>query len=201
MQIGKPPIVDGAPGASSAAGAQSSTVRQGAMAPPAADRADIRPLSVAAALQILMAEVFDAWALAAPQPPPDTALRAALVLVQTFLQAVPDTDADPHALLASHDGLLASLERGILRAQDIVATWHDVPPEAVDAVRETRALVFAALAEEPSDPALGPWVMRPELLEFAPRIIELRRRRRRARRRLLDPDLPLPEPDDSGDRS
>ena len=60
MEIGKPPIIDGAPGANPAPGAQNATVRRGVVEPPLADRTDIRLLTVPAALQILLAEVFDA---------------------------------------------------------------------------------------------------------------------------------------------
>ena len=69
MQVGKPPMIDAAPGTDPAAAAQGATARQGAAAVPAPDRADIRPLSVAAALQILIAEVLDQWSL-----PPSPAL-------------------------------------------------------------------------------------------------------------------------------
>jgi hypothetical protein len=112
--------------------------------------------------------------------------------VQTFLQALPEGDADPQALLAAHDALLGALARGMDSAQEIVAAWRNVPRDSQEALREARVMVYAAIGEDRSDPRLGPWVMRPEWLELAPRLEELRRRRRRARRRLLDPDLPWP---------
>ncbi len=127
---------------------------------------------------------------------PDNPVGVAMLIVRTFLQAVPTTDADPQVFSAVHDQLVANLEQGVDRAQAVVAAWHDVPREAVDAVREARVIVFAALGEDAQIPMLGPWVLRPEWLVFAPRIELLRRRRRRARRRLQDPDMPLPDIDD-----
>ncbi|MFI4890245.1 MAG: hypothetical protein ACHQIL_06915 [Steroidobacterales bacterium] len=209
MQIGKPPVIDGARGADPPANAQGATLRQGAPAAPAADRADIRPLSIAAALQILIAEVQGTWSLLLSQPaspsqppsppaspaPPDNPLDAAMRLMQTFLQSLPASGADADTFLAAHDGLLAGLARGMDQAMAVVAAWRDTPREAIDALAETRSMVFAALGEDLPNAAVGAWVIRPEWLEFAPRIEQLRRRRR-ARRRLLDPDLPLPDVDD-----
>ena len=125
---------------------------------------------------------------------PDNLAGVAMLIVHTFLQAVPTADADPQVLSAVHDPLIANLEQGVERAQAVVAAWPDVPCEAVDAVREARVMVFAARGEDAQNPTLGPWVMRPEWLVFAPRIELLRRRR--ARRRLQDPDMPLPDIDD-----
>ncbi len=209
MQVGKPPMIDAAPGTDPAAAAQGATARQGAAAVPAPDRADIRPLSVAAALQILIAEVLDQWSLPpspalSPTPalspsssaPPDGAPDAAMRLVQAFLQSLPAADAGTSAFIAADDRLLAGLVQGMDQATRLVAAWRDVPREAIDALGQTRAMVLGALGEEPPDPTLSPWVVRPEWLDLAPRIELLRRRRRWARRRLLDPDLPLPGIDD-----
>ena len=159
------------------------------MQPPLADRTDIRPLTVPVALQILLAKVFDAWTLPLPATMPDKPVGVAMLIVRTFLQAVPTADADPQVFSTVHDQLVANLEQGVDRAQAVVATWHDVPREAVDAVREARVMVFAALGEDAENPMLGPWVMRPEWLVFTPRIELLRRR-------LQDPDMSLPDIDD-----
>jgi len=192
MQIGRPPGIDTARSAEGPSLVPNPLLRQGQGALPAADQADIRPLSIAAVLQILVGEVLESWAMPLPASRPDTPQAAAIFLVQTFLQGVPADEADPQVLLATHDALLGALVRGMDSAQEIVAAWRNVPRESQDALREARVMVFAAIGEERYDPRLGPWVMRPEWLEIAPRLDLLRQRRRRARRRLLDPDLPLP---------
>src|SRR5450631_2648474 len=127
MQIGRPPIVDGVRGLREAAGAQNPTDRQGAVAAPAVDRADIRPLGIPAVLQILIAEILDAWTQPLVSARPDSPLEAAMLIVQTFLQALPAEAPDPHAFLAAHEMLLAGMERGMERAQAVVAAWRDVP--------------------------------------------------------------------------
>jgi hypothetical protein len=200
MEIGKPPVIDGAHGAGPAPGAQSATVKQGAAPPAAVDRADIRPLSVTAALQILITEVLDQLSLltlpAPAQGQPDSPDDAALRLVNLFLQSLPASDEDAQGFLAAYDIQRAGLELGIERALGVVAAWRDVPRESVDALGTARTMVLAALADDAPGATLGPWAMRTEWLALAPRIDLLRRRRRRARRRLLDPDLPLPDIDD-----
>jgi hypothetical protein len=192
MQIGRPPGIDAARSAEAATLVPNPLLRQGQSTAPAADLVDIRPLSIAAVLQILIGEVLEGWSLPLPASRPDAPLGAAVFLVQTFLQALPEGEADPQALLGAHDALLAALVRGMDSAQEIVAAWRNVPRESQDALRQARVMVLAAIGEERSDPRQGAWVMRPEWLELAPRLEELRRRRRRARRRLLDPDLPWP---------
>jgi hypothetical protein len=206
MEIGKPPVIDGAHGAGPAPGAQSATVKQGAAPPTAVDRADIRPLSVTAALQILITEVVDqlslltlpapAPALAPAQGQPDSPDDAALRLVNLFLQSLPASDEDAQGFLAAYDIQRAGLELGIERALGVVVAWRDVPRESVDALGTARTMVLTALADDAPGATLGPWAMRTEWLALAPRIDLLRRRRRRARRRQLDPDLPLPDIDD-----
>jgi len=54
----------------------------------------------------------------------------------------------------------------------------------VDGARQTRAMVVAAIMDEPPNPLL----LRPEWLGLAPWVERYRRLRRRARRRLSDPD-------------
>ena len=112
MEIGKPPIIDGAPGANPAPDVQNATVRQGVMPPPLADRTDIRPLTVPAALQILLAGMFDAWTLPLPAMMPDNPVGVAMLIVHTFLQAVPTAEADPQVFSAVHDQLVANLRAG-----------------------------------------------------------------------------------------
>ena len=156
MEIGKPPIIDGAPGANPAPDVQNATVRQGVVPPPLADRTDIRPLTLPAALQILLAGMFDDWTLPLPAMMPDNPVGVAMLIVHTFLQAVPTTDAAPQVFSAVHDQLVANLEQGVDRAHAVVAAWHDVPRDAVNAVRETRVIVFAAFGEDAQNPTLGP---------------------------------------------
>lgn len=197
MQIGPPAPIDGTPATAPAAALTDAAVRGGGGAVATADRADIRPLSVQAALQILLAEIFDAWALPPVAARPDAPWQAAEPVVRSFLQALPADAAGPEALLSRHDELLARLLDGVQRAQAIVAAWRDAPRETLDALAEAHAIVHAALADDLAValPA-APWALRPEWLDLVPRLNLLRRRRRRARRRLVDPDLPLPEADD-----
>jgi hypothetical protein len=201
MEITRPPTLDGTRGADPAPSAQNLTLRQGAVAAPEADRADIRPLSISTALQILITEVLDQWSLPPPpspsQPPSptDSPGDAAMSLVQTFMQSLPASDMDANRFLAAYDTLLVGLERGIEQALGVVGAWRGAPREALDALGETRSMVFSVLGDEAPNPSLAPWLMRAEWLEFAPRIELLRRRRRWARRVLLDPDLPLPSID------
>ena len=197
MQIGRPPGIDAAIPGDTAPPVAGPLLRQGQGPGAAPDALLIRPPGIAAVLRILVAEVLDNWTLPLPAAIPDAPSGAALFLVQTFLQRLPAEDADPQALLAAHDQLLAALVRGLDSAREIVAAWRAVPRESQDALREARAMVLAAVGEERPDPRLGAWVMRPEWLDAAPRLERFRRRRRRARQRLLDPDLPLPDLDQS----
>jgi hypothetical protein len=77
-----------------------------------------------------------------------------------------------------------ALQTGLASAITAVSAWRDVPAAVVDAAKETRALVFSVLADEPQNPL---W-LRPEWAELAPRLQRFWRRRRLARRRLMDPD-------------
>jgi hypothetical protein len=173
------------------------------LAKPAAlgDRADIRPLDVPAALQILLAEVraaleqqsllaldhqsvvVEGGAGNAGSAAPDNPVQAARILVQTAVQSLPD-GPDVAAWTAALSRMESALQIGVERAIDAVSAWRDVPGAVVDATKETRALVFAILGDDPQNPL---W-LRPEWAGFAPRLERFWRRRRIARRRLTDPD-------------
>jgi hypothetical protein len=168
------------------------------------DRADIRPLDVQAALQILLAEVraaFEQQAILALDQPefdqqaqaqaqagkdgaaPDTPPQAARVLVEMAVQSLPD-EPEVAAWTAALSRMESVLQTGIEQAIDAVSAWRDVPSAVIDATKETRALVFAILGDDPQNPL---W-LRPEWAGFAPRLERFWRRRRIARRRLTDPD-------------
>jgi hypothetical protein len=176
-------------------------------ADPAADRADIRPLDVRAALQILLAEVrteldlgvdvgADAATAAGVAPDPASAaapVQTARELVEMFLQAVPDEAADPPAWTAALMRADTAMQSGMERAISVVSQWREVPPAAVDAVKEARSLFLSALGDEPQNPL---W-LRPEWMGIGPLFQRFRRRRRNARRRLTDPDYAPGSLDDS----
>jgi hypothetical protein len=159
------------------------------------DRADIRPLGLPAALQILLAEVraaFEEQAVlmggaedagnggaAAPGNP----AQAARALVEMAVQSLPG-EPDVPAWAAALSRMESALQSGIERAIDAVSAWRDVPVPVIDAAKETRALVFAILGDDPENPL---W-LRPEWAGFAPRMERFWRRRRIVRRRLTDPD-------------
>ena len=178
---------------------------QGPQAPPRAapiaDRADIRPLDVPAALQILLAEVRAAFELlavamgedaneAANSPP-----QAARALLQMVLRAMPDESASMPEWTAMLARVETALQSGLDRGIDAVSVWRDVPPIVVDAVKQVRTLVFSTL----SDDALSPVWLRPEWAGLAPKFDRFWRRRRLARRQLTDPDYPLGSFDDDGE--
>jgi hypothetical protein len=156
--------------------------------PAIADRADIRPLDIPAALQILLAEVrasfdLEAVLMVGSGVVFDNSAQAARVLVQMVVQAMPEV-----ASVASWSEALArvetALEAGLERAISAVSAWRDVPAPVVEAAKETRALVFSVLGDEAPNPI---W-LRPEWAGLAPRFERFRRRRRIARRHLTDPD-------------
>jgi hypothetical protein len=163
------------------------------IAPPV-NLADIRPLGISGALQILLAEVRAGFDLPANAAIPQSMLpRSAIVqspvqaahdLVEMLLQALPENAGDATAWTAALVRVEASMQSSIERTIAIVAQWRDVPPTVVDAVKETRALVISALGAEPQNPL---W-LRPEWIGLAPGIRRLWRRRRSTRRRLTDPD-------------
>jgi hypothetical protein len=180
---------------------------------PPADLADIRPLDVSGALQILLAEVGAALDLqlgAAITPGAVTSSaataatsstagaiaqspdQAARQMVDMFLQALPDDAGDAPAWTAALVRADAALQSGSEQAVGVVTQWRDVPAAAVDAVAEARALFSAALGDELQNPL---W-LRPEWMALAPLLQRFRRRRRNARRRLTDPDYPTPSLDE-----
>jgi hypothetical protein len=168
-------------------------------AAPPADLADIRPLDISAALQILLAEVragldlqldastaptaitSSATASAIAQSP----VQAARELVEIFLQALPEDASDAQAWTAALVRADAAMQSSIERAIGVVTQWREVPAAAVDAVREARALFASVLGDDVENPL---W-LRPEWMGLAPMIHRFRRRRRNSRRRLTDPDL------------
>lgn len=157
---------------------------------PILDRADIRPLDLTAALQILISEVQTALDLpldaVSTQAPSQAPIQAARALVEMWLQMMPQEANDAAASAAALAGIESAFQSGMQRALEAIAVWRDVPQAVVDAVAETRALVLALLSDEPPNPL---W-LRPEWLGLAPKMQRFWRRRRIARRRLTDPDYP-----------
>jgi hypothetical protein len=206
MEVSKLPPAD-LPGAR--AGTATLT-EQGSQSPasvaPMVDRADIRPLDVSAALQILLAEVRAALDLTLDAAIPQSAImqgsqgtivqspvQAAGELVDMFLQELPEDASDAPAWTAALVQVDTALRSSMERAIDVVAVWQEVPPAVVEAVKETRALFFSALGDEPQNPL---W-LRPEWVGLGPRLHRFWRRRRNARRRLIDPDHPPGSLDES----
>jgi hypothetical protein len=158
-----------------------------------ADRVDIRPLDISAALQILIAEVRASFDIevagvatpgaAAPGAAVDNPLQTARALMEIILQATPEEagNAQWGTALARME---MALQTGLERAINAVTLWRDIPAPVVEAVNETRALILALLDEGPQNAI---W-LRPEWAGLAPRFERFWRRRRRARRRLIDPD-------------
>jgi len=202
------------PAPSGAAAARTPTAppaEQGPQSPanaaPIADRADIRPLDVPAALQILLAEVRSALELlaiemgaavtgedaseAVTSPP-----QAARAVLQMLLRAVPDETASVPAWNAELARVETALQTALDRGINAVAMWRDVPPIVVDAAQEARSVVFSALSDDPQNPA---W-LRPEWVGLAPKVERFWRRRRLARRRLTDPDYPSGNLDDDSEQ-
>jgi hypothetical protein len=153
---------------------------------PTADRADIRPLDISAALQILLAEARAGFGLAADAPLAQGALdpvQTARALVEMFLQAVPEDASDPPAWTAAVLQAETVMRSSIELAISVVSQWRDVPPPVLDAVKETHVLYMTALGDDLQNPL---W-LRPEWMAFSP-LYQRFRRRRAARRRLTDPD-------------
>jgi hypothetical protein len=187
MDIAKTPPLD-----SAASRAATTTAEQGAQAPVAsaaiADRADIRPLDIPSALQILLSELRAAlgleMGLASDGAALESPVQAAQVLVRMVLQSMPDEAPDVAAWTQALARMETALQTGFASAISAVSAWRDVPPAVVDAAKETRALVFSVLGDAPQNPL---W-LRPEWVGLAPRLQRFWRRRRLARRRLMDPD-------------
>ncbi len=189
MEVPKVPPADVPTARAGTAAATGQGSRSAVNIEPLADRADIRPLDMSGALQILLAEVRAALDL-----PPETAIAAAAAaqgpargvreLVEMLLQVLPADASDAAVWTAALARVEASMRSSIERAIDVVSQWQDVPPAVVDAVKEARTMFFSALADDAPNPL---W-LRPEWLGLAPRVHRFRRRRRNARRRLIDPD-------------
>jgi hypothetical protein len=201
MDITNPPAPDAANRASllppSPQGLPSSNVA-------GADRASIRPLDVAAALKIMLAEVRTA--IAAPDLTSELGsefstmehpIQAARVLVNVFLQSQPDEGAELVGANQQLENAESALQIGLDRGISAVSAWQDVPSPVVDAARETRALVISVLGDEQQNPL---W-LRPEWAGLAPRLERLWRRRRLVRRRLTDPDYSQRRDETHDDRS
>jgi hypothetical protein len=206
MEVSKLPPAD----VQSARAGTVTLTEQGSPSPasiaPMMDRADIRPLDVSAALQILLAEVRAALDLTLDAAIAQSAItqgsqgailqspvQAARELVDMFLQELPEDATDAPAWTGALAQVETAMQSSMERAIDVVAVWHEVPPAVVDAVKETRVLFFSALGDEPQNPL---W-LRPEWVGLGPRLHRFWRRRRNARRRLIDPDQPPGSLDDS----
>ena len=195
MDVKPPPPVTSAARAPTASAPESGS-RSPASVAAALDRADIRPLDIPAALQILLAEVRAAFELTALDMQTETGILAetsilvdsppqtARAVLQVFLQELPqDTAGVPtwsSALARAETVLQQGLDRGIAA----ISAWNEVPAMVVDAAKETHALIFSALADDPQNPI---W-LRPEWAGLAPRLERFWRRRRLARRQMTDPD-------------
>ena len=175
----------------------------------ATDFADIRPLDLVAALQILVAEVragLDASlegsmglggatnnAPITLNPVTQSPTQTAQELVAMFLRALPEDTSDAPAWTAALIQVEAAVQSSLERAVNVIAAWRDTPPPVVDAAKETRALFLEALGDEVQNPL---W-LRPEWMGLGVPFHRFRRRRRNARRRLTDPDYPLMDLDES----
>jgi hypothetical protein len=183
----------------------------------ALDRADIRPLDVLAALQILVAEVRAAFteALSADsEASADLTAHAGNAgsagsanAGNSGSAAAADLDGavpaarfivemalqslperfEPGAWSVALPRMDLALQTGVQRAVDVVAAWRDVMPEVLSATQESGALALRLIADEPPYPAWPAWPPR-EWLGLAPRLARLWRRRRALKRRLVDPD-------------
>jgi hypothetical protein len=206
MEVSKLPPAD----IPSARAGTATLAEQGSQSPasvaPLLDRADIRPLDVSAALQILLAEVRAALDLTLDAAITQSAItqgsqgtivqspvQAARELVQMFLQELPEDATDAPAWTAALVQVETAVQSSMEHAIGVVAVWQEVPPAVVDAVKETRVLFFSALGDEPQNPL---W-LRPEWVGLGPGLHRFRRRRRNARRRLIDPDHPPGSLDES----
>jgi hypothetical protein len=200
--IDRTPAADATPGSPKpASGTPGQAANSLAAAAQIVDEADIRPLDIPAALQILLFEVSDALGFALQALPVASADQAASAIVDGFLQRLPATgrdgssDPDGLAWMRSLDQLQTALLGGMDRASSAIAAWRDVSDEVVASLTASRAIVEAALSEEGKlELLLRPeWLMRPEWLGLGPRIERFRRRRGAIRRRLQDPDYRTPQ--------
>jgi hypothetical protein len=184
MELSKLPPADVPTARAGTATATEQGSHSAATVAPPADRANIRPLDISGALQILLAEVRAGLGLPVDAAITQSPVQAARELVNMFLQVLPEDAGSEPAWTAVLVRVEAATQSSIERALSVVTQWRDVPPVAVDAVKETRALFFSALGDDPRNPL---W-LRLEWVGLAPRIQRFWRRRRHARRRLTDPD-------------
>jgi hypothetical protein len=175
-----------------------------ANAAPIVDRADIRPLDIAAALQILLAEVRSAFDLEAVAMGQDAGANEALtnptqaarILLQMVLSAMPDESASTPAWNAMLARAETALQTGLDRGIEAIVVWRDVPASVVDAAMEARTLVLSTLGDDAQNPV---W-LRPEWVGLGQKFERFWRRRRLARRRLTDPDYSSGTLDDDSER-
>jgi len=195
-----------APAAPAARTPTSPPAEQGPQSPgnstPIVDRADIRPLDMPAALQILLAEVGAAFELQAVATGQDASQavtsppQAARVLLQMVLNAMPDESASLPAWNAVLARVDTALQTGLDRGIQAIIVWRDISSIVVDAAKEVPTLVFSALGADPQNPA---W-LRPEWAGLAPKFERFWRRRRKARRDLSDPDYSSGRLDDDSEQ-
>src|ERR1700692_3002596 len=108
---------------------------------PIADRADIRPLDIQAALQILLAEVRASFDLQAVLMSGDGGVvldnpaQATRAVLEIVMQSMPDGLNVPVWTAALARGE-AALQIGLERAIDVVTVWRDVPAAVVDGERD-----------------------------------------------------------------
>jgi hypothetical protein len=187
MDVTKAPPLDSTVNRS---GAGPTSQQSGALPSPGnivtqADRLDIEPLDVGAALQILIAEVRSVMDLPPDSSTMQSPAQASRVLVHLFLQAVPEDLGNPSIWTAESTRVDLAFQAAIDRGVDAVAAWRDVPQFVVDAAKDTRTLVATQMRDDPASPN---W-LRPEWLGLAPKAERFWRRRRLAHRSLTDPDL------------
>jgi hypothetical protein len=182
---------------------QAATARTVAAA--AVESADIRPLDLAGALQILIAEVraeltrvlLEATDIPAPADTDtrtyanatataniDAVASAARGILEAVMNSLPQSSRELAVWSDALPRIDAAVELGMARALAIIDTWRDVPGPVVTGARELHALVTNALSDEP----LNALWLRSEGLNLAPRLTRLRRRRKLLHRRLTDPD-------------
>jgi hypothetical protein len=219
MDVTKAPPLDptiNRPGAAAPTSQQSDASPSSRPAAALADKLEIQPLDVAAALQIMAAEIRSALELPAESLLMQSPAQTSRAMIQLFLDAMQEgAPRLPEEMPAAPQGGYAMPENarslpawGALsarielafqsamdRAVEAVAAWRDAPQFVVDAAKETRTLIVSQLAEQPVSPL---W-LRPEWLGLAPKVQRYWRRRRVARRGLTDPDSRPPREADDRD--
>ena len=185
------------PGTPSIAAKAEERAAPGVRVPPAmADRADIRPLDLEGALQILISEVraeLDAALLSMGEnpPPPATQVRSVQEAVKSLVDGLLNAYLREPQDFAAFDRAVSRIESawqsGSARGLTFVGAWKQVPQSVVDTVRQ----VIAGAAEAIDAETMNPLWLNPEWAALAPRFARYRRRRQRLRRWLNDPDFKL----------